>query len=82
MGRAFHDIGHRSSFFADRVKSVRAGQCVRPGFQRPFVWDEADIIALLDSMWRGYPIGTILLWENWRSQAPAWFWTGSSASRR
>lgn len=69
MPRAFHYISHGSIFFTDVVKNTRAGQYVLPVFQRPFVWDEDDIIALLDSMWRGYPIGTILLWENWRSQA-------------
>lgn len=68
MSRAFHYISHGSSFFTDLVRRTRDGEYVLPVFQRPFIWDEADIIALLDSMWRGYPIGTILLWENWRAQ--------------
>jgi len=39
-----------------------------PKFQRPFVWDEEDVRRLFDSIWRGFPIGTLLLWSR---SAPA-----------
>lgn len=39
-----------------------------PAFQRSFVWDASDIRKLFDSIWRGFPIGTLLLW---RREAPA-----------
>tara|TARA_R100001086_G_scaffold198466_1_gene114798 strand:+ start:422 stop:943 length:522 start_codon:yes stop_codon:yes gene_type:complete len=29
-----------------------------PDFQRPAVWDEAQQVALIDSLWRAVPIGT------------------------
>lgn len=35
-----------------------------PKFQRSFVWDAADVVKLFDSIWRGFPIGTILLWRH------------------
>ncbi|MEU4034453.1 DUF262 domain-containing protein [Streptomyces collinus] len=35
-----------------------------PRFQRNFVWDAADVRKLFDSIWRGFPIGTLLLWKN------------------
>lgn len=35
-----------------------------PKFQRNFVWDPADVRKLFDSIWRGFPIGTLLLWRN------------------
>ena len=34
-----------------------------PYIQRDFVWREERIYKLLDSLMRGYPIGTILVWE-------------------
>lgn len=64
-------VSHGSFFFSDLVRSARRGEFVLPAFQRGFVWDEADILKLLDSMWRGYPIGNVLLWENWQGKARA-----------
>ncbi|MBQ3625905.1 MAG: DUF262 domain-containing protein [Synergistaceae bacterium] len=34
-----------------------------PYIQRDFVWNEERIYSLLDSLMRGYPMGTILIWE-------------------
>lgn len=34
-----------------------------PIFQRSFVWDAQDVLKLFDSIYRGFPIGTILLWR-------------------
>lgn len=34
-----------------------------PRFQRPFTWDGEDVRKLFDSIWRGFPIGTLLLWK-------------------
>src|SRR5215470_14152678 len=34
-----------------------------PMFQREFVWRNKDIIELFNSIYNGYPIGSILLWE-------------------
>lgn len=44
------------------VESIRDGKIKLPNFQRPFVWQKNDILNLLDSIYRGYPIGSILLW--------------------
>lgn len=44
------------------VESIRDGKIKLPNFQRPFVWDRSDILNLMDSIYRGYPIGSILLW--------------------
>lgn len=35
-----------------------------PEFQRKFVWRPSKVSDLVDSLWRGYPIGTLLLWES------------------
>lgn len=44
------------------VQKVKTGDIKLPKFQRPFVWNKQDIIKLLDSVYRGYPIGSVLLW--------------------
>jgi hypothetical protein len=35
-----------------------------PEFQRKYVWRPSKVAALVDSLWRGYPIGILLLWES------------------
>lgn len=44
------------------VKSVKYGEIKLPKFQRPFVWKDQDVRKLFDSIYQGYPIGSILLW--------------------
>ena len=34
-----------------------------PRFQRHFVWDESDVLELLGSIQKGYPIGSVLTWK-------------------
>jgi len=34
-----------------------------PAIQREFVWPPEKIEALFDSILRGYPIGTLLIWD-------------------
>lgn len=54
---------------ADRVtveelmRWASEGRLRLPSFQRPLRWDGGDKRALLDSMERGYPVGTLLLWR-------------------
>ena len=40
------------------------GRIGLPDIQRPFVWTNAKIRNLLDSMYKGYPVGYLLFWEN------------------
>jgi len=37
-----------------------------PPFQRSFVWRPSDIRYLLDSIYRGYPIGSFIFWKTTR----------------
>lgn len=52
----------------DRVdelaRRILSGDILLPKFQRSFVWERSQILALLDSVGRGYPIGSILLWQS------------------
>jgi hypothetical protein len=46
------------------VKYIELGEIGLPDIQRPFVWSNAKVRDLFDSMYRGYPVGYLLLWEN------------------
>lgn len=43
---------------------VKTGDIKLPKFQRPFVWRRSDMLKLLDSIYKGYPIGSLLLWNS------------------
>ena len=43
---------------------VKSGEIAIPEIQRPFVWDATQVRALLDSLYRGYPIGYLIAWRN------------------
>lgn len=42
---------------------VLSGDIVLPKYQRGFVWSQEQILYLLDSVRRNYPIGSLLLWQ-------------------
>ena len=44
------------------VSAIDQGTIGLPDIQRPFVWSAAKVRDLFDSMFRGYPIGYLLLW--------------------
>lgn len=46
------------------VDAIRNGEIRLPKFQRPFVWQKKDVLNLFDSIYNGYPIGSILLWHS------------------
>jgi hypothetical protein len=45
------------------ISRVRSGELRIPGFQRPFVWEPQQAALLMDSIYKGYPFGSILLWR-------------------
>jgi hypothetical protein len=51
------------------ARRILAGDILLPKFQRDFVWERQQVIALLDSVARGYPIGSILLWQSRQNSA-------------
>jgi hypothetical protein len=48
------------------VEMVRNGELRLPEMQRRYVWPATRVRDLLDSLYRGYPSGTILVWETER----------------
>jgi hypothetical protein len=47
----------------DLVKRVQRRELILPEMQRRYVWPATRVRDLLDSLYRGYPSGTILVWE-------------------
>ena len=43
---------------------MEEGEIKVPAFQRGFVWKQAQVIDLLDSIYNDFPIGSILLWNS------------------
>lgn len=55
-----------------KVERTRPGELVAwtltgririPRFQRPFRWEKDDVLQLFDSVFRGYPVGNLLMWR-------------------
>ncbi len=43
---------------------VNSGEVAIPEIQRPFVWSSTDVRDLMDSLYKGYPIGYLIIWRN------------------
>ena len=48
----------------DLARRILSGDILLPKFQRDFVWEKHQIIKLLDSVYKNYPIGSVLLWQS------------------
>jgi len=46
------------------LASIRDGSIAIPEIQRPFVWDSTKVRDLIDSLYRGFPVGYIIVWQN------------------
>ncbi len=52
-----------SKKYSDLISEVQKGIIKIPKFQREFVWSTDKTAQLLDSILKGYPIGTFILWR-------------------
>src|SRR5258708_2244518 len=57
------DIGTETRKITELVTEIQQDKLLVPTFQRDFVWQPTQILKLWDSMYRFYPIGSILYWE-------------------
>ena len=46
------------------VEDIKMGEIGLPELQRPFIWSNAKVRDLFDSMYRGFPVGYLLFWAN------------------
>ena len=43
---------------------IKSGDIAIPEIQRPFVWEATKVRNLLDSLYRGYPVGYLIACRN------------------
>lgn len=43
---------------------IEANDIAIPEIQRPFVWRSSQVRDLMDSLYKGFPTGYIILWKN------------------
>lgn len=55
-------MSYNAMTIRDVVEQINR-QFYLPAIQRPFVWDPEQIVALFDSLMKGYPISSFLFWE-------------------
>lgn len=48
---------------SELLHEVRDGTIQIPEFQRGYVWSDEQRLRLMDSIWRGIPIGSLLVWR-------------------
>ena len=48
----------------DLLSNIKSGTIAIPEMQRPFVWDTAQVRDLMDSLYKGFPVGYIIIWQN------------------
>lgn len=53
----------KSYHLSNLISDIDAGNIALPDLQRPFVWDLKNVRNLMDSLYKGLPIGTVVLWE-------------------
>lgn len=46
------------------LSSIKSGSVAIPEMQRPFVWDGTKVRDLIDSLYKGFPVGYIIVWQN------------------
>lgn len=61
MKALFREVSYRLSKL---LAEIEDGEIGLPEIQRPFVWSRAKVRDLFDSMYRGFPVGYLLFWEN------------------
>ena len=53
----------QSFLITELINDVKRGLIKIPQFQRNFIWSKEKAANLMDSIVKGYPIGTIILWK-------------------
>jgi hypothetical protein len=61
---AFKDPKPAAERIVQLAQRVLSGDILLPRFQRSFVWNRKQMLDLLDSVARNYPIGSMLLWQS------------------
>src|SRR6516225_3338244 len=67
FGRTMANIYEQQSVplheLLDKASSDRGATILIPDLQRPYVWSPNQVTLLVDSLIRGWPFGTLLMWK-------------------
>lgn len=61
--RKFLNVKPERTRLLNLIEEIMAGEIKVPVFQRDFVWKSTQMLELFDSILKGYPIGSLLLWR-------------------
>ena len=56
-------MGNSTDTIRSLVDKVDSGTLLVPEMQRRYVWRSTQVRDLFDSLYRGYPVGSILIWN-------------------
>ena len=57
-------LEHQTVKVKQLIDDYRFGRVVIPEFQRDYVWKKSKAPKLIDSLYRGFPISSLLLWQS------------------
>jgi Protein of unknown function DUF262 len=57
-------LEHKTLKVKQLIEDYRSGRIVIPEFQRDYVWRKSKAPKLVDSLYRGFPISSLLLWQS------------------
>jgi Protein of unknown function DUF262 len=57
-------LEHQNVKVRQLIDDYRSGRMVIPEFQRDYVWKKSKAPKLIDSLYRGFPISSLLLWQS------------------
>src|SRR5438876_9800740 len=57
-------LEHQNIKIKDLIEQYRSGRIVIPEFQRDYVWRKSKAPLLIDSLYRGFPVSSLLLWQS------------------
>jgi hypothetical protein len=57
-------LDHQNVKVKQLIDDYRSGRIVIPEFQREYVWKKSKAPLLIDSLYRGFPISSLLLWQS------------------
>jgi hypothetical protein len=57
-------LQHQTKKVAALIQEYQGGRLAIPEFQRDYVWKKGNAPKLIDSLYRGWPISSLLVWQN------------------
>ena len=72
---------HSQRSIVSLISDIELGVIALPDLQRPFVWEDTKVRDLLDSLFVGFPVGTVVLWHTAEARDARTVGRGAEANR-